>query len=44
MGRGAGNLNTELITDYLNKNYKSSGNINKTSEVIDGKKNFVLLE
>ena len=30
------------LYDYLNKNYKSSGNINKTSEVIDGKKNFVL--
>lgn len=30
------------LYDYLKKNYKSSGNINKTSEVIDGKKNFVL--
>ena len=30
------------LYDYLKKNKKSSGNINKTSEVIDGKKNFVL--
>ena len=30
------------LHDYLKKNKKSSGYINKTSEVIDGKKNFVL--
>ena len=30
------------LYDYLKKNKKSSGSINKTSEVIDGKKNFVL--
>lgn len=35
MGRGAGNLNTELISDYLNKNYNKKYNISPMLQVID---------
>lgn len=35
MGRGAGNLNTELLADYLNKNYKSSYDIDYLLEIVD---------
>lgn len=35
IGRGAGNLNTELIMDYLNKEYKYKYNITPLLEVID---------
>lgn len=35
MGRGAGNLCTELITDYLNKNYGSDYKILPLLEVVD---------
>jgi len=33
IGRGAGNLCTELITQYLNKNYQKNYNINLITEV-----------
>ena len=35
MGRGAGNLNTELITDYLNNNFNKKYGILPLLEVID---------
>jgi len=35
IGRGAGNLNTELITDYLNNTYNISYNILPLLEIID---------
>lgn len=36
MGRGAGNLNTELFIEYLNDNYNSCYLINPLLEVMDG--------
>ncbi|WP_418180387.1 3-deoxy-manno-octulosonate cytidylyltransferase [Aliarcobacter lanthieri] len=46
MGRGAGNLNTELLTDYLNKKYNKDYKIENILELIDSyfnalHKNFV---
>ena len=35
MGRGAGNLNTELIADYLNSQYEKKYNVLPLLEVID---------
>lgn len=35
MGRGAGNLNTELFTEYLNDNYKQNYNIKPLLNIID---------
>ena len=35
IGRGAGNLNTELITDYLNKTFNKNYNILPLLEIID---------
>ncbi|WP_144645535.1 3-deoxy-manno-octulosonate cytidylyltransferase [Priestia megaterium] len=35
MGRGAGNLNTEIIADYLNKSYKKNYEINPLLQIID---------
>jgi len=35
IGRGAGNLNTELIIDYLNKTYEKEYNILPLLEIID---------
>jgi 3-deoxy-D-manno-octulosonate cytidylyltransferase len=35
MGRGAGNLNTELLADYLNKNYKAIYDIDYLLEIVD---------
>ena len=35
MGRGAGNLNTELFIDYLNENYNKKYNIEPLLSVID---------
>jgi 3-deoxy-D-manno-octulosonate cytidylyltransferase len=35
MGRGAGNLNTEIFIDYLNKSYGVSYKINPLLEIID---------
>lgn len=35
MGRGAGNLNTELLADYLNKNYSKTYNIDMLLSLID---------
>ncbi|ECP7610350.1 3-hydroxy-3-methylglutaryl-CoA lyase [Campylobacter jejuni] len=35
IGRGAGNLNTELIMDYLNKEYGRTYNITPLLEIID---------
>ncbi|MCT4616234.1 MAG: aldolase catalytic domain-containing protein [Marinifilaceae bacterium] len=35
MGRGAGNLNTELITDYLNNNYNSKYLIEPLLDIIE---------
>lgn len=35
MGRGAGNLNTELFVDYLNENYDKEYKINPLLEIID---------
>ncbi len=36
MGRGAGNLNTEIIMDYLNKYYSSTYTIEPLLEIMDG--------
>lgn len=35
MGKGTGNLNTELITDYLNKNYDKNYDVFQILELID---------
>lgn len=35
MGKGVGNLNTELITDYLNKNYDKNYDVLQILEIID---------
>lgn len=35
MGKGTGNLNTELITDYLNKNYGANYDVLQILEIID---------
>lgn len=35
MGKGVGNLNTELITDYLNKNYNKEYELLQILEIID---------
>lgn len=35
MGRGAGNLNSEIIADFLNKNYKTDYKLEPLLEVID---------
>jgi len=35
MGRGAGNLNTELLADYLNNNFNTNYNIDFLLEVVD---------
>lgn len=35
MGRGAGNANTELVTNYLNRKFNANYNLNKILELID---------
>lgn len=35
MGRGAGNLNTELFTDYMNENHNASYNLKPLLNIVD---------
>ena len=44
MGRGAGNLSTEIIVEYFNKHYNSDYNIRPILKVIDEVINFFYLE
>lgn len=44
MGRGAGNLNTELFVDYLNENYGKDYRVNPLLEIIDERLNTFYAE
>lgn len=44
MGRGAGNLNTELFVDYLNENYGKKYKVNPLLEIIDERLNTFYAE
>ncbi len=44
MGRGAGNLNTEILANYLNSGYSSEYRITPLLEVIDGHLEFIFQE
>ena len=44
IGRGAGNLCTELITDYLNKNYLKNYDVTKILKIIDDQINSIYIK